>query len=195
MTAGAGTSRGGLPLPLRDYLHRLDDASRHLSFTRRQDLRSHVWTEVARTAGPAPTEDRLVRALDVLGPPEALVPTPVGGATRAPRDPAVVHLLGCSLLTVGLTGLIGLVRVWRSPTWPARDALTASALVVAGAVVLPLVARVHPVAGALFGGLGVGALLAALVLGAALLIQRRRLRTEVDTRPDAGATDTPPGRG
>lgn len=199
MTAGARVSRGALPTPLREYLHRLDIAARHLSFTARQDLRSHVWTEVARTAGPAPTEDRLVRALARLGPPEALVPAPVGGTSPVLRDPVVVHLLGCSLLTAGVTGLIGLVRVWRAPTWPVRDALTATVLVVAGAVALPLLTGIHPVAGALLGGLGAGALSAALVLGAVLLIQRRAqrraLRTEHAAEPVAGTTDTPPGGG
>lgn len=107
-----------------------------------------------------------------------------------------MHLLGCSLLTVGVTGLIGLVRVWRSPTWPVRDALTATVPVVAGAVALPLVTGIHPVAGALLGGLGAGAPTAALVLGAVLLIQRRaqrrELRTEHAAGPVAGTTDTPP---
>lgn len=104
-----------------------------------------------------------------------------------------MHLLGCSLLTVGVTGLIGLVRVWRSSTWPVRDALTATVLVVAGAVALPLVTGIHPVAGALLGGLGAGAPTAALVLGAVLLIQRRAQRRELRTEHAArGRSPVPP---
>ncbi|MEJ8278807.1 hypothetical protein [Pseudonocardia spirodelae] len=199
MSTVAASGRGAVPAPLRDYLRRLDDAARDLPFTERQDLRSRVWADVARATGPAPTHERLLRALDDLGPPEGLVPAPAGTPPRTLRDPAVVHLLGCSLLTVGVSGLVGLVRVWRAPTWPRRDALAATVLVVAGAVALPVATGVHPVAAALLGGLGAGAPLAALVLGAVLLIQRRAhrraLRSEQDTGPGTGETDTPPGGG
>ena len=88
------------------------------------------------------------------------------------------------------------------PTEPQQRVIEAPlspVLVVAGAVALPLLTGVHPVAGALLGGLGAGALSAALVLGAVLLIQRRTqrraLRTEHTAEPVAITTDTPPGGG
>jgi hypothetical protein len=99
----------------------------------------------------------------------------------------VVHLLGSSLLTVGITGVLGLVRVWRSVRWPARDALLATLLVMAGGTLLPFLSPVRPVIGALLGGLGVGAPLAGLLLGAVLVAERRahrrRLRTSQEEHP------------
>ncbi|WP_145984056.1 hypothetical protein [Pseudonocardia sp. EC080610-09] len=159
---------------LQDYLRRLDAAARALPSGERQDLRARVWTDVAAAAGPAPTGDRLARVLGELGPPEGLVPARAGGGPGGLRDPAVVHLLGCSLLSAGITGVIGLVRVWRAPSWPRRDAFVATLVVLAGAVALPVLAPVHPVPGAVLGGLGAGAPLAGVLLGVVLLRARRQ---------------------
>lgn len=184
------TGRGPVPGPLRDYLDRLDTAARALTRADRQDLRARVWLDVAAAAGPTPSDDELGRVLEHLGPPEELVPGGAAAVSRL-RDPVVVHLLGCSLLTAGVTGVLGLVRVWRAPSWPARDALLATVLVVAGAVLLPSLTPVQPVAGAVLGGLGVGAPVAGLVLAVVLAIQRRRHRV----REEEAGTDTPRGGG
>lgn len=191
--ASAGDTRRGAMSPvLRDYLARFEVAARVLPFDDRQDLRSQVWRDVAAAAGPAPTEERLTRALDGLGPPEGLVPTPDGGDRERARlrDPAVPHLLGCSLLTFGVTGVIGLVRIWRSPTWPVRDALVVTVLVVAGAVLPAVLTPVHPLAGAVLGGLGAGALVAAMWSGALVVLQRRRYRRSVRAQRSRGRDST-----
>lgn len=183
---------GSVPGPLRDYLHRLDDAARLLPVADRQDLRAHVWSRVASAAGPVPTESLLVEVLADLGRPEDLVPRPVTDGVAPAPAAAPVHLLGFSLLTVGVTGVLGLIRLWRSPSWPTRYALCATALVLTGGFLLPLLTAVHPVIGILLGGLGVGAPMAGLLLGAVLLHRRRRYHKCV--RPHGGRSPGQPLR-
>ncbi|MBW0101160.1 hypothetical protein [Pseudonocardia sp. KRD291] len=186
------TTSASVPEPVRAYLDELDRASAGLPRDQRQDLRARVWAEVAEAAGSDPAPERIDEALRRLGPPSALAGT--GG--HALRDPLVVHLLGCSLLTFGIGGVAGLVRVWRSPSWPRVDALVATLMVVVAGAVLPMLAPVHPIAGALLGGLGVGSLLAACVLGGRMLMARRRARRARRTSPDADAAPhTPRGGG
>lgn len=166
------TTSTSVPEPVRAYLDELERVSVGLPRDERQDLRARVWAEVAEAVGPAATPERIEAALTRLGPPTALA-----GVGEYPlRDPVVVHLLGSSLLTFGIGGVAGLIRVWRSPSWSRGEALVATLLVLVAGTALPLLAPVHPVAGALFGGLGVGALLAACVLGIRMLMARRRTR-------------------
>jgi hypothetical protein len=173
---------GAVPRPLRDYLHELDDAARVLPVADRQDLRAHVWSTVASAAGPAATEGRLVQVLADLGRPEDLVPKPGTGRGALPPAPAPVHLLGFSFLTFGVTGLLGVVRLWRSPSWGTPYALGATVLVVLGGALLPLLTAVTPVIGVPLGGLGLGAPVAGLLLGAVLLHKRRQYRKCVPAR-------------
>lgn len=182
-------STSTVPGGILDYLAELDRASRGLPRHDRQDLRARVWSEVAEVAGPDALPDRIATALAGLGPPAALAGPPL-------RDPVVVHLLGSSFLTLGVGGVAGLVRVWRSPTWPRRDAVLATVLVLAcgGAAAL---APVHPVAGVLLGLLGLGPFGAALWLGAVMLLARRRARRRhpAEPRDASAAPDTSRGGG
>lgn len=183
-TPPAVVRSGAVPGPLREYLDRLDDAARLLPVAVRQDMRAHVWSTVAAAAGSAPTGDRLVQVLADLGRPEDLVPTPRTGTAARPPDSAPVHLLGFSFLTFGVTGVLGVIRLWRSSSWATPYAVGATGLVVLGGVLLPLLTAVTPVLGALLGGLGAGAPVAGLLLGAVLLRKRREYRKCV--RPHDG---------
>lgn len=182
----------GVPEPVRAYLDELDRVSVGLTRHERQDLRARVWVEIAEAAGPDPTPERIDAAVRRLGPPAALAGT---GQERALRDPVVVHLLGCSLLTFGIGGVAGLVRVWRSPSWPRTDASAATVLVLVAGTAVALLAPVHPLAGALLGGLGVGALLAACALGTRMLVARRRARRRRPASPSTGVSRRIPPEG
>lgn len=182
-----------VPEPVRAYLDELERVSCGLARHERQDLRARVWAEVAEAVGSDPTPERVEVALRRLGPPAVLAGT--GEGEYPLRDPVVVHLLGSSLLTFGIGGVAGLVRAWRSPSWPRSDALVATAVVLVCGAALPLSAPVNPLAGALLGGLGVGALFAACVLGVRMLAARRRARRSRPACPSTGAARRIPPQG
>lgn len=156
---------------LADYLAEFEARSHQLPRETRHEVRARIWTHCAAAAGPGAPDERVRVALAELGPVDVLVREELAriGAPAypfGPRDLAPVHLLGASLLTLGLGMVAGLVLLWRSAAWPRRHQLVATALVGLGALLgaaAPLAVSPAPPwwLGAAVGVISVGPLAAA----------------------------------
>ena len=160
---------------LAAYLREFDACAHQLSQVARLEVGSRIWTHCAERAGPGASEERIRAALAELGEPADLVRAELERTGERPdpfrpRDLVPVHLLAASLLTLGIGTAVGLVLLWRSPVWPRRHRAVATALVVAGAVAVPLL--VPALAGT--SGLLVGAVVAGPAAAAAYLALARR---------------------
>lgn len=159
---------------LTAYLREFDAHAHQLSQVSRLEVGSRIWTHCAEHAGPDASEERIRAALADLGPPADLVRAELERTGERPdpfrtRDLAPMHLLGTSLLTLGVGTVVGLGLLWFSRVWPVGHKAVASALVVAGVpVVLPFLPGT---AGVVVGLLVVGPALA----GTYLAIVRRFL--------------------
>jgi hypothetical protein len=163
---------------LTAYLAEFDAHAHRLSQVARLEVGSRIWTRCAEHAGDGPDEqreERIREALAELGPPAELVRAELArtGERADPfrtRDLAPLHLFAASLLTLGIGTVVGLVLLWRSPVWPRRHQVTATALVLAGMLGTPL--ALPGLAGLLVGAVLVGPTLAA----AYLALARRSVR-------------------
>ncbi|MBW0114695.1 hypothetical protein [Pseudonocardia abyssalis] len=166
---------------LTAYLREFDACAHQLSQVSRLEVGSRIWTHCAEHAGPDAPEERIAAALAELGPPADLVRAELERTGERPdpfrtRDLAPMHLLGTSLLTIGVGTVAGLVLLWLSRVWPVAHKAVATALVVAGVpAVLPFLGGA---AGLVVGLLVVGPALA----GAYLALARRFLTGTVRNR-------------
>lgn len=164
---------------LTAYLAEFDAHAHRLSQVARLEVGSRIWTHCAEHAGPAASEERIREALAELGPPAGLVQAELERTGERPdpfrtSDLVPVHLFAASLLTLGVGAVVGLVLLWRSPAWPRRHQVAATALIAAGVLVTPL--ALPGLAGLLAGAVVVGPALAAAYLALARRSVRRRPR-------------------
>lgn len=172
------------PSVLADYLAEFEARGHQLPRETRHELRARIWTHCAAAAGPGAPEERVRAALAELGPVEVLVRDELArlGAPAdpfGPRDLAPLHLLGASLLTLGLGMVAGLVLLWRSAVWPRRHQVLATALVGLGGLLgaaVPLAVAPAPPwwVGAAAGVISIGPLAAAVHL----FVVSRQIRSE-----------------
>ncbi len=116
-----------------DFLNRLRDLTTTLPPAQQaqllEELRSHIQEAVAEDA----SEAALRRALETLGPPEAIAAA--AGARPPSSGPAPVReWLAIAMLTVGgivlpvLGWLFGVILLWSSPRWRTRDKVLGTVL-------------------------------------------------------------------
>jgi hypothetical protein len=109
-----------------DYLHRLKRAGRRLPRGRLKELTAEIEGHLAEATSPEASEAEVLTALDRLGEPEAIVDAEQP-RTLAAEDPrgtqewAAIFLLLFGGFFVGIGWLIGLVLLWSSRAWTARD--------------------------------------------------------------------------
>ncbi|MCE3552848.1 hypothetical protein LWC33_15455 [Pseudonocardia sp. RS11V-5] len=172
VTPGAEPDPVAVPATVDAYLARLDRASRGHRRSVRADLRALVWTSVAREVGGDPAPARVAAALAALGQPEDLaagsggVPAAPAGKRAAPPSWTCIHLLGASALTLGVTTVVGVIRLWRDREWRRLHVLSAIMLIVLGGVLVPLLTPLGTVVGGAIGLVAVGPLGAAGYLAA-----------------------------
>lgn len=106
------------------YLDRLRDAGRRLPRRDFRELYDEVESHLAETTNPAMSDAEVLTALDRLGDPEEIVeaeqPSPPPAAAGAREWSAIVLLLFGGFI-FGIGWLIGLVLLWSSRVWTARD--------------------------------------------------------------------------
>jgi hypothetical protein len=141
-----------------DYLRRLDQAAHALPAQRRLELLSEIRAHIAhaRAATEGGDDEVAVRnALERLGPPEEIAAAAFDGQATAPppghRSPGqrlydvvtvLLLLLGGVVIPV-LGWLVGVVLLWASPRWSARDKALGTLVFPLGlgaALALPLLA-------------------------------------------------------
>ncbi|MHB1500344.1 MAG: HAAS signaling domain-containing protein [Candidatus Dormibacteria bacterium] len=116
-----------------DFLNRVRDLTTTLPAAQQaqllEELRSHIQEAVAEDA----SEATLRRALETLGPPEAIAAA--AGAKPPSSSPAPVReWLAIAMLTVGgivlpvLGWLFGVILLWSSPRWRTRDKVLGTVL-------------------------------------------------------------------
>lgn len=131
------------------YLRQMDVAARDLPQSVRVDLRSRTVDELVARLGPAPEQTEVAAALGELGGPAERVAAERDrlGLEVDPliaRDVAAVYLLASGPFLFGLGVLAGLMLLWTSSRWPAKQRWIATALLVVGAAVPIVVSLAVP---------------------------------------------------
>lgn len=108
------------------YLDRLREAGRRLPRKDFRELYDEVEAHLAETTDSAMSDAEVLTVLDRLGDPEDIVEAerpsstaPVGGAGAREWSAIVLLLFGGFIFGVGW--LVGLVLLWSSRVWTARD--------------------------------------------------------------------------
>jgi hypothetical protein len=135
-----------------DYLQRLRRAGRNLPAARRRELLAEIEAHLSEAIEPGAPDAQALTVLDKLGAPEAII-----AAEAPPRDgPAerpgvtkwvtiVLLLLGGFALGVGW--IAGVVLLWSSRAWTARDKWIGTLVIPGGlatGVIVGLIATATP---------------------------------------------------
>jgi len=132
---------------VKEYLARLRAAGRALPRAERRELESQI-EEHLRDALPAGADEAETRsALDRLGSPEAVIAEHLdrvgaraGGAGAADWSAVILLLFGGLLAMVGW--FVGVVLLWRSHVWSAREKVIGTLLVPGGLATTVLLALI-----------------------------------------------------
>lgn len=131
------------------YLDRLRDAGRRLPRRESRELLDEVEAHLAETTNPAMSDAEVLTVLDRLGDPEDIVeeqqPSPPPAAAGAREWSAIVLLLFGGFI-FGVGWLVGVVLLWSSRVWTARDKWIGTLFIPGGfatAFILLLVANVE----------------------------------------------------
>jgi hypothetical protein len=127
-----------------DYLDRLDRAARRLPRGERRELIEEIGADLAEAIDPGMSDAEALTVLDRLGDPEDIVDEqlpnePYAVDRRGVHEWSAIFLLlfGGFLFFVGW--IAGLILLWSSRAWTARDKLIGTLIVPGGlATVLPL---------------------------------------------------------
>ena len=139
---------------VRDYLGRLEVAAKVLPTDRRRELQAEIGEHIDAALAEATNRDEVAvrNVLERLGEPEDIVaaeagPTATGTTSRAGalEIGALVLLASGSLLTpvfgvpAIVVSIVGLVLVWVSSAWTARQKTTAT-VILFGVLLLSILA-------------------------------------------------------
>ncbi len=135
-----------------EYLRRLRRAGRGLPAGRRNELLAEIEAHLSEAIDPAASDAEALTVLDKLGEPEAIIAAELPESDELPdrrgaREWAAIILLLLGGFIFGVGWLVGVVLLWSSRAWNARDKLI-------GTLVVP-------------GGLAAGVLIGLFALGGA----------------------------
>lgn len=135
-----------------DYLERLRRAGRRLPPARLRELLAEVEAHLSEAIDPSASDAQALTVLDKLGAPEAIVAAEMPHPDEPPGGPgtrewAAIVLLLFGGFIFGVGWLVGLVLLWSSRAWTARDKLIGT-LVVPGGLAIGLFVGLFAVGGA-----------------------------------------------
>lgn len=124
-----------------DYLRRLRDAARGLSEADRRELLMEIEAHLAEATTAATPDVEVLAVLERLGTPQEIVQAQAADAPDTPPRPGVREWLAIALLLIGgvafgVGWVVGVVLLWGSRVWSAREKWLAT-LVIPGGVAIP----------------------------------------------------------
>lgn len=109
-----------------DYLERLRRSGRGLPPGRLRELAAEIEGHLSEAIDPSASDAQALAVLDKLGEPEAIIAAETSDAEELPprretREWAAIILLLLGGFIVGIGWIVGLVLLWSSRAWSARD--------------------------------------------------------------------------
>jgi hypothetical protein len=120
-----------------DYLDRLEHAARRLPRGERRELVQEIGAHLAEATYPGMSEAEMLTVLDRLGDPEDIVDEqlpdePYRSDRRGLQEWAAIFLLLFGGFAFGIGWIAGLILLWSSRAWSARDKLIGTFIVPGG---------------------------------------------------------------
>lgn len=129
-----------------DYLDRLEHAARRLPRGERRELIEEIAAHLSEATEPGMSDAEMLTVLDRLGDPEDIVDAQLPDERyradrRGVHEWSAIFLLLFGGFAFGIGWLAGLILLWSSRAWDARDKLIGTLIVPGGlATVLPAMA-------------------------------------------------------
>jgi hypothetical protein len=135
-----------------EYLQRLRRAGRRLAPGRRRELLAEIEGHLSEAIDPSASDAQALTVLDKLGEPEAIIAAETArpdelAERRGLRKWAAIILLLFGGFMLGLGWVAGLILLWTSRAWTARDKWIGTLVVPGGlatSVIIGLFALVPP---------------------------------------------------
>jgi hypothetical protein len=120
-----------------DYLERLERAARRLPRGERRELVEEIGAHLAEATDADMSDAEALSVLDRLGDPEEIVDAQLPTAPARPdrrglQEWAAIFLLLFGGFAFGLGWILGLILLWSSSAWSARDKLIGTLIVPGG---------------------------------------------------------------
>jgi hypothetical protein len=120
-----------------DYLERLERAARRLPRGERRELVEEIGAHLAEATDADMSDAEALTVLDRLGDPEEIVDAQLPAAPARPdrrglHEWAAIFLLLFGGFAFGLGWILGLILLWSSSAWSARDKLIGTLIVPGG---------------------------------------------------------------